>query len=943
MKDKIIKIITTIALLVFCFFNIYYNFEYTTIKSIIINICLLTGGVFIFNSVIQKMITTNYQLTTKSIMKKYIMLYTLMYFISLVFHSSFHNIIFLIINYFAILISSLLSYLYCRREYKAAYRKSLGVLAINLVVLLLFDLSKSLFIALPSMILISSIANYVDASSLFRKKNIMYYGIITIVIILTSFIDKFVLIALIPLFEKVHRGNKNQIEIYAYFILLVLFLMLITPNLFMPFTVSDKNLVLSIVALFTVGYVMTASSKLDNRISIMIFIYITSACLFKFNVMNIIYLFPLMCTIIYIKLDKFRFKIYSFSKRVPNEIKYVSAVIPNYNYANYLDERIDSILNQTYPISELVILDDCSKDNSVEVLENKIKEIKNNYPSLKVEFIQNKKNSGNVFKQWLKCFEVCHGDYLWICEADDSCNKNFLNNVMLGFNNDDVVISYCESKTIDEFGKIKKKDLREWVDIFETDNWYQSYTHTGNYELANFLCINNTIANVSGAVLKIDKKINYKKYLTEAQNFILAGDWYFYSKVLLHGSIAYCEKSLNYHRMHSKSVTLTTDNFVHFNEIKTIQNSIKKSVKITDQAKERIKQRDTELKRNLCISKDELYYDKINIKDIINKNKIKDATLLSIIIPVYNVEKYLDKCLNSVFKNLPIKTEVIIINDGSPDNSEEIILKHQKIHKEIRYIKKENGGLSSVKNRGLKEAKGRYVIFLDSDDYVSSNMYSTMLKKALDNNADMVCCDILTTYEDGNVNYSTMNNYSRTSKTMKFLDVPLMATSANKMVKKELYNNLKFPEGKNNEDVAVSPILIARCKNIAYIPSPFYKYVQREGSIQNSGFNEKRFVIFDTVEICFDRAKEFDCSIREEIVGAVVTHQIVAMLLYLIGNVKNKEERLNLINIFCQKFDTLKCYDNKYIEEYLKTMNKTKLLDYIKNNNMKAINYIITR
>ena len=119
-------------------------------------------------------------------------------------------------------------------------------------------------------------------------------------------------------------------------------------------------------------------------------------------------------------------------------LKKVSVIIPNYNYQDFIIERIDSIVNQTYPIYEIIILDDCSTDNSVAVIEEKIKKI----PSgIKVTFIKNEKNSGCVFKQWDKGFKQATGDYIWIAEADDSAECNFVEEVMKGFDNEDVVLS----------------------------------------------------------------------------------------------------------------------------------------------------------------------------------------------------------------------------------------------------------------------------------------------------------------------------------------------------------------------------------------------------------------------------------------------------------------------------------------------------------------------
>lgn len=674
-----------------------------------------------------------------------------------------------------------------------------------------------------------------------------------------------------------------------------------------------RNLLLNIIKL--IYLILMIKIVLDAKIT-----FTTS------NILGIICIISILPLVYYVynlfKLDYNSIAEKNFQGQIiptNNEIKKVSAVIPNYNYANYIKERIDSVLNQNYPIYELIILDDKSKDNSVEVINELLPCIKEKYPNLKVKFIENKKNSGNVFKQWEKAFEFSTGDYLWICEADDGCSNCFLNRVMKSFDDKNVVISYSESKAIDENGNVFKEDLRDWIDIFQTGHWNYDYIESGKHELKYFLSINNTIANVSGVVFNKNAKIDYKRYLKEAQKFTLAGDWYFYSKVLLHGKISYVAESLNYHRIHSSSVTNTTDNFIHFKEIKYIQESIDNDVKLPNAMKERVNLRNVSLLKNLCISEDELKYDKISLNSLLQKKKINDEILLSIIIPVYNVEKYITKCLKSVFKNLPKKTEVIIINDGSPDNSEKIITNFARKYKQIKYIKKENGGLSSVKNLGLKLAKGRYVIFLDSDDYVSSNMYETMLKKIIDTDADLVYCDVLMTYEDGKVNYVTMKNMARNDQLMQILDGNLMAASWNKMVKKELYDGLEFPEGLNNEDIAVSPILFLRSKKIEYIQSPFYKYVQRTGSIQNSGFNEKRFVIFKTAKICFDAIKNYDYVSREKIIGAIVTHQLLAILIYLIFPIENYDQKLKYLKIFCKEFKSLNLdlTNNQYVVEYL--------------------------
>lgn len=350
--------------------------------------------------------------------------------------------------------------------------------------------------------------------------------------------------------------------------------------------------------------------------------------------------------------------------RVTKHPRSVTAVIPNYNYANYLEARVNSIVNQTYPVSELIILDDKSTDDSLKVIDRIVKNLKTVRPNLKVRFIPNEVNSGKVFKQWAKAFAEATGDYLWICEADDLCSKHFLNAVMQGFEkNEKVVLSYAESKMIDDEGYTLMPNFRPWIDYLASGHWKKSYINDGKNELKTVTAVNNTITNVSGVVFKLRENgkniLPYQDYLKKAMDFRLAGDWYFYAKILAHGSIAYEAESLNFYRSHLGSVSKTTDNFTHYREIVAVQDEIAKDVDLPAIMKKHIKRRRQELIRMWGLSEELILLN----EPLPNSSK----TLLSVIIPVYNVEKYLKTCLNSVFANFPKHSEVIIINDASPE------------------------------------------------------------------------------------------------------------------------------------------------------------------------------------------------------------------------------------------------------------------------------------
>lgn len=266
-------------------------------------------------------------------------------------------------------------------------------------------------------------------------------------------------------------------------------------------------------------------------------------------------------------------------------IRRVSAVIPNYNYARFLEERIDSIICQTYPVQEIIILDDCSTDDSIKVIQKRIAE---NQTGIPMKLIVNEKNSGSVFAQWQKAFQLAKGDYVWIAEADDSCNERFLEFVMKGFEDEEVVISYCESLTMDENNKLLMGDLRVWIDIFNTGKWNNSYIKDGKEEVAETMCINNTIANVSSAVIKNG---DYYEILEKAKEYKLAGDWYAYMNILMKGKIAYFKDSLNYHRMQAQGLTLSTSHEKEFDEIIKLQNFALNNFNISEEVRKKVYER----------------------------------------------------------------------------------------------------------------------------------------------------------------------------------------------------------------------------------------------------------------------------------------------------------------------------------------------------------------
>lgn len=277
------------------------------------------------------------------------------------------------------------------------------------------------------------------------------------------------------------------------------------------------------------------------------------------------------------------------------QVKKVSVVIPNYNYARYLNKRIDSIINQSYPIYELIILDDKSNDNSLDVIEKKINKVRVKYPKLKIQIIKNDNNSGKAISQWKKAFEIANGDYVWIAEADDLSRRDFLKVAMEGFSNEKVVLSYTESALINGSGLVIAPNFRWSRDKERTGHFKDNYIKNGVEEIKEIMAIRCTIPNVSAVVFKNDKK--NIKYLDEAIKFYQVGDWYFYIKVLEGGAISYNRKAMNLFRIHKGSVTnKSKTSKKHFEEVLEMHDALVKKYDLGDDVKKMIKAEETRIK-----------------------------------------------------------------------------------------------------------------------------------------------------------------------------------------------------------------------------------------------------------------------------------------------------------------------------------------------------------
>ena len=231
--------------------------------------------------------------------------------------------------------------------------------------------------------------------------------------------------------------------------------------------------------------------------------------------------------------------------------------------------------------------------------------------------------------------------------------------------------------------------------------------------------------------------------------------------------------------------------------------------------------------------------------------------MISIIVPIYNVEAYLERCVQSIFNQTYDNYELILVDDGSPDRSGEMCEQYAKQDNRVKVIHKENGGLSDARNAGLEVAKGEHIVFVDSDDWLAPHYLEYLLKTAEETESDIVECEIVkTTGEPEEIVLEAEYTVERfkTEEGLKLLieDSVFHQYVWNKIYKREVIGNIFFEKGKTNEDEFWTYQIFGKARQVAKIGIPLYYYFQRGTSIMGVGYNIRRL---DAIEAKSNRQK----------------------------------------------------------------------------------------
>lgn len=312
--------------------------------------------------------------------------------------------------------------------------------------------------------------------------------------------------------------------------------------------------------------------------------------------------------------------------------------------------------------------------------------------------------------------------------------------------------------------------------------------------------------------------------------------------------------------------------------------------------------------------------------------------LISVIIPIYNVEEYLDRCISSVINQTYENLEIILIDDGSPDNCPQMCDNWAEKDPRIKVIHKKNGGLSAARNAGIEAATGAYIGFIDSDDYVAPDFYERMHSALFKENADLAICNYCSVTENGKV-IGKKNKYPPTmieklnsEQSHDKLNNPgewgYYVTAWNKLYKRELFDTIRFPEGKINEDNFIAHEVFFRCKQIVILGAVLYYYVQRADSIMSSKVSVRNL---DDIEAFCNRIFFYQMHGLEKYVYKTTQIMQINYISYkrrIVPTTPKEKQRIAEIDeLFKRTF--FSCNKNRTLKNYVKYANLDIYLKYL--------------
>ena len=538
----------------------------------------------------------------------------------------------------------------------------------------------------------------------------------------------------------------------------------------------------------------------------------------------------------------------------------VSIIVPVYNVEPYLRQCLDSVLGQTFKNFEVLLVNDGSSDSSGDICRE--------YVEKDSRFHYFEKENGGLSDARNYGIERAQGEYLTFIDSDDFVNEKHLENLFLAsrLTNADI--------TIGGFSRFENGTFWLYQDYFSSDSLVsftsaQAIQHLDSMFDVPFLNFSTAWGKLFKRELFSELRFPYGKY---------AEDQFIIWKLYLKARSIYTFNVDSYVYRINKNGLSSVFSLKHLDYIEALEERIKSTkdlegidINLSFNMYRYVLQRILgQLEEHDYIDEAKEVREKLELAeqgqypfltDEVKEIEVENGgELISIVVPIYNVEKYLRMCLDSIEQQTYSNIEVLLINDGSPDSSGEICQEYVARDSRFHYFEKENGGLSDARNYGIERSNGMYLTFVDSDDWLSLTYVEDLYQAAIRNDADTVVSHY-TIYNESDRNYYVHiwdDYYEKTCTGEELvLELPslelngyIYITSWGILFKKELFNNIRFPKGKVIEDSRTNYKLFFRSNKVAYLHKEIYYHREGIESI-GSGVNEK--LLTDVLECLLER------------------------------------------------------------------------------------------
>ena len=538
----------------------------------------------------------------------------------------------------------------------------------------------------------------------------------------------------------------------------------------------------------------------------------------------------------------------------------VSIIIPMYNVEPYLRQCLDSVLGQTFKNFEVLLVNDGSSDSSGDICRE--------YVEKDSRFHYFEKENGGLSDARNYGIERAQGEYLTFIDSDDFVNEKHLENLFLAsrLTNADI--------TIGGFSRFENGTFWLYQDYFSSDSLVsftsaQAIQHLDSMFDVPFLNFSTAWGKLFKRELFNELRFPYGKY---------AEDQFIIWKLYLKASSIYTFNVDSYVYRINKNGLSSVFSLKHLDYIEALEERIKSTkdlegidINLSFNMYRYVLQRILgQLEEHDYIDEAKEVREKLELAeqgqypfltDEVKEIEVENGgELISIVVPIYNVEKYLRMCLDSIEQQTYSNIEVLLINDGSPDSSGEICQEYVARDSRFRYFEKENGGLSDARNYGIERSNGMYLTFVDSDDWLSLTYVEDLYQAAIRNDADTVVSHF-TIYNESDRNYYVhiWDDYYEKTYTGEelVLELPslesegyVFTTSWGILFNQKLFNNIRFPKGKVIEDSRTNYKLFFKSEKITYIHKEIYYH--REG-IKSICSNITEKFLTDVLECLLER------------------------------------------------------------------------------------------